>query len=69
MYKCKSCGFTSAEQGEHCGAPMEKSEMYKCASCGAEAEAPGEHCGAPMEKLCACGSDKFSKDCCEVPQQ
>lgn len=68
MYKCASCGFSSEEAGEHCGASMEKSEMYKCASCGNESAEAGEHCGTPMEKMCACGSGKFSKDCCEKPE-
>ncbi|MFC1656234.1 hypothetical protein ACFL3C_05165 [Patescibacteria group bacterium] len=68
MYKCASCGHTSEEAGEHCDAPMQKSEMYKCDSCGHTSGEAGEHCGAPMEKMCACGSGDYAADCCEVPQ-
>lgn len=68
MYKCASCGFTSEEAGEHCGAPMEKSAIYKCPSCGRESDKPGECCGGQCEKMCACGSGKFAKDCCEKPE-
>ena len=68
MYKCATCGFSSPEGGEHCGAPMAKESMYKCKSCDREAAEGGECCGGSMEKVCACGSGKYAADCCEAPQ-
>lgn len=54
----------------HCdssGSEKEKKEVkFKCEKCGSVSkDAAGECCGAPREKVCACGSGKYAKDCCE----
>jgi predicted RNA-binding Zn-ribbon protein involved in translation (DUF1610 family) len=73
MYRCKKCGHTAPEPGEHCNEEMEKLEeatrnvrvVYKCKQCGNESPEAGDCCGDPREKLCPCGSGKFASECCE----
>ncbi len=57
---CGTCDFDSHSSKE------EKNEQFKCKSCGSISDKQEDCCDSPKEKLCACGSQKYAKECCEV---
>lgn len=44
--------------------------MFKCSKCGSTTEEEaGVCCGMARDKVCACGSGKMAKECCEKPAE